>query len=110
MDKQILVVYSTISSQIEGLELAKKAIEDSIVGCVNIIPSITSVYKWQDNIEQATECGLLFKTTKQNKTSLLNWIKKNHPYDVPAIICANADTIPDFAKYIQENTKAHENN
>jgi periplasmic divalent cation tolerance protein len=100
----ISVVYTTISSREEAEELANKAVSADIAACVNIIPNVTSIYKWEGSIEKSDEFVMLFKTQVSNKEKLQNWIIKNHPYDVPAILSSNPDTSPDFCSFILENT------
>lgn len=66
--------------------LAEGLIERNIAACVNILPAMVSVYKWQGNIEQAAESQLFIKTNESNWSKVESYIQQHHPYDVPEII------------------------
>ncbi len=104
MNKEMKLIYTTIDNKQIAEELASKAIKDKITACVNIIPNITSIYKWENKIEKSSEYILLFKTTCHNEKELMKWIEQHHPYSVPAIISLNANTSIDFLTFIEENT------
>ncbi len=67
-------------------KLAGILVEEKIAACVNIIPSITSIYWWKDKIEENDENLLIIKTTGANQDKLKNAIKKIHPYDTPECV------------------------
>jgi periplasmic divalent cation tolerance protein len=54
--------------------------------CVSILPSLTSVYGWQGQVESAEESLLLIKTRAANFSALELYIKARHPYEVPEIV------------------------
>ena len=69
-------------------KLAHALVESRLAACVNIVPGMTSVYGWQDQIETAQEHLLLIKTARAAETfvKLETLIKAHHPYEVPEII------------------------
>jgi periplasmic divalent cation tolerance protein len=99
----ISIIYTTVSSLEIAEKLAKNAIESHLAACVNILPNMISYYRWKEKIENSSEVILLFKTTSSHCAALVDWIKKNHLYDVPAILSAEVDVLRDFYTYIQEN-------
>ena len=101
---EISIIYTTLSSPKEAERLAKIAVESKLAACVNIIPNMTSVYQWENGIEKASECVLLFKTDPRARDDLLRLITDNHPYALPAILVANVNTTADFFAYIQAQT------
>src|SRR3990172_7062996 len=57
-----------------------------LAACVNILPRVQSVYRWQGAVESATEIPLLIKATVANYPALEKMIHERHPYDVPEIV------------------------
>lgn len=66
--------------------IANLVLEERLVACVNILPGVQSIYRWNGKVEEATEVTLLMKTTQTAYPSLEAAIKAAHPYDVPEII------------------------
>ena len=67
-------------------QIAEDLVENRLAACVNIIPDVTSVYKWKGDLEKSTEQLMLIKTTKERLQEVLDRIKILHPYEVPEII------------------------
>lgn len=98
---QVLLCYTTVKSLKDGKELAQKAIQDKVAGCVNIIPGILSVYPWNDGIQNSTECIVLFKLVPKLKNDLAKWLDEHHPYELPAQLFWLSDVSDAFANYIR---------
>ncbi|WDE04557.1 divalent-cation tolerance protein CutA [Thalassomonas viridans] len=74
----------------KAAELISRAlVEEKLAACVNIMPGITSVYRWQGNVEFDTEVQLLIKTASEKYSLLEEKIKNLHPYETPEIIALN---------------------
>jgi len=82
----ISIIYSTTGNIEEARKIAKILVEEKLVACVNIIPKIESIYRWQGKIEEDDECVLLAKTTDKNVDKTIQRIKELHSYDVPDIV------------------------
>lgn len=81
-----LVVITTTETLADGERLARLLVESELAACVQLVPQITSVYRWQGKVEQAGETLLLIKTTRAIYVELEAAIKQNHPYQTPEII------------------------
>jgi periplasmic divalent cation tolerance protein len=81
-----LVVLTTLEKQEDGERLAMLLVEGALAACVQILPSMTSIYRWQGAVERANEVLLLIKTTRAAYPQLETTIKDNHPYQTPEII------------------------
>lgn len=80
------IVLVTAPSHEEALQLAKGLVENRLAACVNIIPNITSVYRWQGEIQADSECLLIAKTDHRLWDDLVAWVQNHHSYTVPEII------------------------
>ena len=65
--------------------LAAAVIEARLAACVNILPQMQSVYRWEGKVETADECVLVIKTTTQKAEAARNMIVEQHPYDTPCV-------------------------
>ena len=66
--------------------IALAVVEAKLAACVNILPRVQSIYRWQGVVESAVEVPLLIKTTAAAYPALEAAIRESHPYDVPEII------------------------
>jgi periplasmic divalent cation tolerance protein len=81
-----LLVLSTAGSEAEARKIAEALVERRLAACVNIIPRIQSVYRWEGKIEQAEEYLLLIKTVKARLTEICAAIKDLHSYQMPECV------------------------
>jgi periplasmic divalent cation tolerance protein len=81
--------------------LAKQLVTEKLAACVNILPNLTSIYQWQGNIETANEYLLMIKTKVDQYQAIENWIKANHPYELPEIIAVSIEHgLPEYLQWI----------
>jgi len=84
-DKPILI-YSTFPS----IEAAEKAgaelVEKHLAACVNIIPGMTSIYRWEGACQRDSEIVMIIKTRKGLAESVMASVKCVHPYTTPALL------------------------
>ena len=89
--------------------IAQTLIEEQLAACVNILPHVTSVYRWQGKIEQDQESLLLIKTRSDRFTKLQETIKKLHPYELPELIAvAVSDGSDDYLRWIDRSLSSAE--
>ena len=82
--------FRTIITTVDNIDLAKKIahklIEDELVACINIIPNVLSIYKWENRVNEDNELILFIKTTKENLNKVEEVILDLHTYTKPEII------------------------
>jgi periplasmic divalent cation tolerance protein len=81
-----ILLLSTCANPQEAQRIAAALINDRLAACVNIIPGITSVYRWQGTVEQSSEILLLMKTTEERHKELEKRLKELHSYEVPEVV------------------------
>ncbi len=85
-DQQIWLAMTTVPDMATAQALARTLVDARLAACVNILPAVHSVYRWQGAVEEASEVTLLIKTTRQRYQQLQPAIVAAHPYDVPEVI------------------------
>ena len=87
---KIKVINTTTNSLEVAKNISKLLIQSKLSPCVQIIPKIISIYKWNKKIENSNEYLLIIKTTEKNLKYCINIIEDNHNYDIPEIISIDA--------------------
>jgi periplasmic divalent cation tolerance protein len=105
MATEILMVYCTCPDQEAGTELATLLVERGLAGCINILPGITSIYKWHGEMKSGTEVLLLIKCPADKYPELQRTILEQHPYELPEIIAVSLKTgLPAYLNWIRDET------
>lgn len=86
MSDDYLLVLCTCPDRSCADSLAETLLRERLAACVNILPGVESVYRWEGAIERAGELLLLIKTERQAFAALQEQIRRQHPYQVPEII------------------------
>lgn len=84
----VLVTASTVA---EAERIAKKVVQKRLAACVNIIPKLRSIYRWEGEVVTESETLMFIKTTKKALPNLEKKIKKLHSYEVPEFIVLKID-------------------
>jgi periplasmic divalent cation tolerance protein len=100
-DKRI--VLTTAGSEDEARKIASQLVERQLAACVNIIPQVESIYRWQGKVESAEEWLLLIKTTAERFEKVRDAIRELHSYDVPECIAvAIEDGSPEYLRWLAD--------
>lgn len=88
-DKRI--VLSTAGSEEEARRIARHLVEEQLAACVNIVPQIESIYRWQGKVESSQEWLLMIKTTSERFASVRDAIRAMHSYELPECIAISVE-------------------
>jgi periplasmic divalent cation tolerance protein len=98
-DKRI--VLSTAGSEEEARKIARHLVEDQLAACVNIVPRIESVYRWEGKVESNLEWLLVIKTTGEKFPAVRDAIRELHSYELPECIAISIeDGSTDYLEWI----------
>lgn len=101
-----LVVLSTFPDLESAEHMATILVEEHLAACVNLVPGLTSIYRWQGTLRREPECLLLIKTTAARFIQVRERIRALHPYEVPEIIALPIrDGDPVYLNWLTENTQ-----
>lgn len=81
-----LVVLVTAGSADDASRLANALVEERLAACVNVVPGVQSVYRWQGAVEHAAEWLLVIKTARARLADVVARVKALHTYTVPEVL------------------------
>jgi periplasmic divalent cation tolerance protein len=83
---EIALILTTVPTVDAGERLARALVEERLAACVNVLPLMTSFYRWQGAVESAAECQLVVKTTRDRVAAVGDRIRELHTYELPELL------------------------
>lgn len=101
-----IIVYCTVPNDFSANLIAGALVDEQLAACVNIIEGVTSVYRWEGQVQNDKELLLLIKTQKSKFEELKTKILSLHEYSVPEIVAVPIELGHDeYLKWIADSTK-----
>jgi periplasmic divalent cation tolerance protein len=99
----VVVVLTTVDAGFDAVGLAKTLVDRGLASCVNVLPGVTSVYRWEGAIKSDPEQQLIIKALAERVEALEAAIKELHPYDVPEFIVLPVSAASeDYLRFLKE--------
>lgn len=96
----VLVQVNTADSA-EATRIGRAMVEAGLAAAANVIPEISSIYRWQDEIKESAEAMLVLKVSAQRTTEAIEKIRALHSYECPAILAIPvAAGNPDYLDWV----------
>lgn len=96
-----ILVYGTCPDMDNARAIAKVLLAEKLVACVNILPGMVSLYRWQGAIEEGQEVVFIAKTTRDCWEEASKTFSDLHPYEVPALVALDITSgLPPFLEWI----------
>lgn len=80
------IVFITAGSAEEAERIARALVEERLAACANIVPGVTSVYRWEGQVQSDSEVLLVVKTADSRLSRIVERVKELHSYDVPEVV------------------------
>ena len=101
-----VVVFSTAGSEAEASGIARALVERQLAACVNVVPGVTSIYRWQGTVQTDTEWLLIVKTRRERFEEVGAAIRALHAYEVPEIVMLDiADGDAAYLAWLDESLR-----
>jgi periplasmic divalent cation tolerance protein len=98
-----LLVTTTLPDASSARAMARHLVEAGLAACVQQLPAIASVYRWDGAVEEASEVLLLIKTTPAAYDAVQDAIAARHPYELPQILAFDAATgFPPYLRWLAD--------
>ncbi len=102
-DTDAAIVLTTLGADADAAALARTLVDERLAACVNVLP-MTSVYRWQGQIEQDREQQLIIKTTAGRVAALEARLRTLHPYELPEFLVLAAAAGAAYGAWVGEST------
>jgi periplasmic divalent cation tolerance protein len=100
-----LVALTTVSSLRIARRLARTLVEERLCACVNIVPGLRSIYRWDGRVQEEGEVWLVLKTSLARGPKLRERLVALHPYEVPELVIWRATAaLPAYARWLEDAT------
>ena len=99
------IVLTTLAAEADAAALARTLVDERLAACVNVLPPMTSVYRWKGAIEQDREQQLVIKTTVGRVPALQARLGQLHPYEVPEFLILSGSASDAYLSWIREGVE-----
>ena len=101
-----VLVMTTLPADADATIFAQALVEARLAACVNLLPAMESVYRWEGTVETERERQLIIKTTRERTAALWERIRELHPYDVPEfLVVPILDGNEVYLRWVGESTR-----
>lgn len=90
-----VLILTTLAADFDARPIARELVESRLAACVNILPAMTSVYRWEGSVHEEGEQLLVIKTTEDRVEQLQAALFAHHPYEVPEFVVVTIDRLGD---------------
>lgn len=105
-DKDVVVIYSTCPDAQTATTIGRALVEDRLAACVNILPDMRSIYRWDGAISEDREVVLIAKSQRGLVQEVTVRIRALHPFDTPAVVALDViDGSADYLTWVLAETK-----
>lgn len=105
MTAAVLICLTTCPDADSAGRIARALVEEHLAACVNILPGLRSLYRWQGRIEDSAEVLLLIKTRAERYPALEARLCELHPYELPELLAVEADKgLPAYLQWVADAT------
>ena len=98
------ILLTTVGDRANAERLARSLVEERLAACVNLLPGVRSIYRWEGAVEEADEILLVVKTTRAAHAALAERVRALHPYELPELVSLDpAEVDPAYLRWIAKS-------
>jgi periplasmic divalent cation tolerance protein len=97
--EDIITLITTFADAETARQIGTQLVESQLAACVNVLPGVESIFRWQGEVQLDAEAIALIKTTRGRLEELEAWLQTHHPYEVPEILVLTPES--GSARYLQ---------
>jgi len=102
---EFVLVLTTLPADADAGAFARALVEDRLAACVNMLPVMESIYRWEGRIDRDSERQMFIKTSRERVGALWERVRALHPYDVPEfVVLPIVDGNAAYLKWLGEST------
>ena len=101
-----VLILTTLPADADAGAFAEALVEARLAACVNLLPVMESVYRWEGRVQRDRERQLILKTSRERVATLWQRVRELHPYDVPEfIVLPIVDGHDAYLRWIGDSTR-----
>jgi periplasmic divalent cation tolerance protein len=105
-EKEFYVALCTCPDFETAQGLARQLVESSLVACVNVVPGLRSIYRWNGSVCEDTEVLMILKTTGDRLEAARERLLQLHPYDLPEFVALAVSSGHDpYLRWVADSTR-----
>ena len=105
-DTSHVLILTTLPADADAAAFATSLVEARLAACVNLLPVMESIYRWEGRVQRDGERQLIIKTSRERVATLWQRVRELHPYDVPEyIVLPIVDGNDAYLRWIGESTR-----
>ena len=101
-----MIILTTLGASADAAAFARVLVSDRLAACVNVLPPMTSLYRWKGAIEEDSERQLVIKTTADRVAAIEARFNELHPYELPEFIVLNAGASASYLEWLGQSVTA----
>jgi periplasmic divalent cation tolerance protein len=99
----VSIVLTTLGADADATAIARILIDERLAACVNILPLMTSIYRWQGKVEQDREQQMVIKTASDRVADLQARLRQLHPYELPEFLVLGATGSEAYLAWVRQS-------
>ncbi len=101
------IVITTTASPEEAASIGRTLVEEHLIACASMVPAVQSIYRWQGEVETATETLLILKTAIEQLPALESRLRELHSYDTPEFLVVPVESgSQPYLEWLQASLKS----
>ena len=101
----VVVALSTAPDAEQGARIGRALVEERLIACANLVPGLTSIYRWQGQVQTDPEVLLVMKTRRALVDRLKARLPQLHPYEVPELVVTGVlDGLEAYCRWVRDET------
>ena len=106
MPVSALICFCTCPDPETAGRIAEALVEERLAACVNLVPGLRSIYRWQGQVERTDEVLLLIKTVPAQFERLQHRLRELHPHELPELLAVeSAFGLPEYLRWVADATR-----
>jgi periplasmic divalent cation tolerance protein len=102
----LVLALSTAPDAEQAERIARALVEERLIACANLVPGLTSIYRWEGAVQAEAEVLLVMKTRRSLVPRLKDRLPQLHPYEVPElVVTALVDGLDPYCRWVRDETE-----
>jgi periplasmic divalent cation tolerance protein len=102
----LVLALSTAPDAEQAERIARALVEERLIACANLLPGVTSIYRWEGAVQAEAEVLLVMKTRRALVPRLKERLPRLHPYEVPELVVAElVDGLDSYCRWVRDETE-----